>query len=361
MTKNNSPEIKKSGILLEKTQLGFENEGVFNPGSYQDGETIHLLYRAVSEGNYSTVGYCRLSDPLTIAERAETPVYRPSHPSEAHGVEDPRVVKIDGIYYMAYVAYDGINAAGSLAVSTDLKHFSRAGFLTPRITMHDFRELAEKYGAIPKGYYYNVMIPADPEQRKSRLLWDKDVIFFPRKINGRLAFLHRVFPGIQVVYCDTPEDLTDAFWEDYFGNFRSHIVLESKHSFERQYIGGGCVPVETPEGWLLIYHGVEQSRAGKVYHAAAALLDINDPTREIARLSVPLFSPEKEWEVTGCVNNVVFPTGTAQIGDQLYIYYGAGDSKIGVASLSLSGLMKALLKNKSIKSCQVSQDQQSIF
>jgi len=85
---------------------------------------------------------------------------------------------------------------------------------------------------------------------------------------------------------------------------------------------------------------------GYVYFACAALLDINDPQIEIARLPYPLFKPELSWELNGEVNNVVFPTGTTLFEDTLYIYYGAADTRIAVASLSLSELIEELLKHK---------------
>ena len=118
----------------------------------------------------------------------------------------------------------------------------------------------------------------------------------------------------------------------------------NKH--ESKYVGGGCPPIETEHGWLLIYHGVEETDTCLIYSACAALLNIDDPSKEIARLPYPLFSPEHDWELNGKVNNVVFPTGTALFGDTLYIYYGAADEQIACASLSLSALINELLLNK---------------
>ena len=112
---------------------------------------------------------------------------------------------------------------------------------------------------------------------------------------------------------------------------------------ESAYIGSGCPPIETEHGWLLIYHGVEETPKGLVYSACAALLDLNDPSKELARLPCPLFSPEYEWELHGEVNNVVFPTGTALFGGTLFIYYGAADTLIACASVSLSSLVAELL------------------
>ena len=104
--------------------------------------------------------------------------------------------------------------------------------------------------------------------------------------------------------------------------------------------------IKTEYGWLLIYHGVEPLNKGRLYHAGAALLSKNDPTKVIARLPYPLFSPSKPWERQGHVHNVVFPTGTAQFKDRLYIYYGAADSYVACASIRLPQLLKEILKYK---------------
>ena len=157
----------------------------------------------------------------------------------------------------------------------------------------------------------------------------------------------RIKPDIQIVNSiDGIEDLTAEFWESYFKSFSDKIVLAPKHDHEINYIGGGCPPIETKDGWLLIYHGVHDTVNGYVYSACAALLDLENPQKEIARLPYPLFFPEKEWELKGEVNNVCFPNGAVVVDDTLYIYYGAADERIGVASLSLSELLKELLFNK---------------
>jgi predicted GH43/DUF377 family glycosyl hydrolase len=175
------------------------------------------------------------------------------------------------------------------------------------------------------------------------LLWDKNVIFFPRRIGGKLYFLHRIKPDIQIVAINNLKELTPEFWQHYFLHLDEHIVLSPKHDFAVSYIGGGCPPIETEHGWVLIYHGVHDTIKGYVYSACAALLDLHDPQKEISRLPYPLFAPELDWELKGEVNNVCFPTGTVVVEDTLYIYYGAADEQIATASLSLSELVKELL------------------
>lgn len=337
-------QVKKEGVILKKTKLSFENDSVLNPGIYQDGNTVYMLYRAVRKGNYSTVGYCRLEGPLKVVERHDTPLIIPFEKEESKGVEDSRIVKIEGIYYITYTAYDGINALGALITSTDLVNFERQGIITPMFTFDEFKVLAECNNAANVKYFRHVrhFNPTDKVY-----LWDKDVIYFPRKINGKFAFLHRIRPGIQLVTYNHIKDLTKEYWSNYFLHFNEHIILDPIDiQHESSYIGGGCPPIETEAGWLLIYHGVYDTSNGYVYTAAAALLDIDNPIKVIARLPYPLFEPKLDYELNGVVNNVVFPTGTALFDDKLYIYYGAADKCIACASVSLKELLKELLSIK---------------
>ena len=340
-------EIKKEGVLLRKTNLNFENEGVLNPGAIREGEFVHLFYRAVSIGNFSSIGYCKLKGPLTVEERMPEPILSPSFEYESNGMEDPRIVKIDDTYYLTYTAYDGVNALGALAVSKDLKHFEKKGLIVPQITYQEFSRLAAAKKSLNEKYVrYNEHEHIVELQGKEIFMWDKNLIFFPRRIDGKLYFLHRIKPDIQIVVgVKDLEELTPDFWRNYFLHFEEWIVLSPKYQHEVSYVGGGCPPIETKDGWLLIYHGVCDSINGYVYSACAALLDLQNPQMEIARLPYPLFKPEYSWELKGEVNNVCFPTGTAIFDDTLFIYYGAADEQIACASLSVSALLKELLLN----------------
>lgn len=342
-------EVKKEGVLLKKTLLEFENEGVLNPAAIREGEYVHLFYRAVSTGNYSSIGYCRLKGPLTVETRMETPILSPTADYEMHGMEDPRIVKIEDIYYLTYTAYDGVNALAALATSVDLKHFEMKGLIAPQITYDQFQSLinADTRDSI-NDKYLRFNKPQHsfeaPDQRV--LLWNKNLIFFPRRIKGKMYFLHRIKPDIQILQSiNSLDDLTDEFWANYFLHFAENIVLEPKYPHEISYIGGGCPPIETEHGWLLIYHGVHDTAKGYVYSACAALLELENPSIEIARLPYPLFKPEYPWELKGEVNNVCFPTGSVVFDDTLYIYYGAADERIACASVSLPALIAELLLN----------------
>jgi predicted GH43/DUF377 family glycosyl hydrolase len=126
-------KIKKEGIILSSTGLGFESEGVLNPAIIAEGNTVHVFYRAVAKGNYSSIGYCRLDGPLAVVEQHDKPLLFPQSEIESNGTEDPRIVKIDDLYYLTYTAYDGVNALGAFATSSDLKTFQKHFLLTQKI------------------------------------------------------------------------------------------------------------------------------------------------------------------------------------------------------------------------------------
>jgi predicted GH43/DUF377 family glycosyl hydrolase len=228
----------------------------------------------------------------------------------------------------------------------DLKNWEKQGIISPQIGYSEFSHLAGAKGKINEKYLrYNQLKQVQEKEGSKIFIWDKNVIFFPRRINGKLQFLHRVRPDIQIVSIDNLKELTAEFWQNYFLHLDDCIVLSPKHKHEVSYIGGGCPPIETAYGWLLIYHGVHDTVKGYVYTACAALLDLENPQKEIARLPYPLFRPEHEWELKGEVNNVCFPTGAVLFDDRLHIYYGAADEQIATATVSLTALLKELLIN----------------
>lgn len=349
--KKNRVKVTKHGVILHKTSNSFENEGVLNPATIKVGELIHMFYRAVTKDNYSTIGYCTLSSPLEVAGRNNKPVLYPQSEYEYQGLEDPRIVEIEGTYFLTYTAFNGVNALGALATSKDLIHWEKHGIIVPQITYNEFKHFTEQDGDIREKYRrFNDHQQSHEKQERTTFLWDKNLIFFPRKINNKFCFMHRIKPDIQVVVeIEKLEDLTVEFWQNYFSHFDDYVVLAPRHHHEVSYIGSGCPPIETEAGWLMIYHGVHDTVKGYVYSACAALVELDNPQKEIARLPYPLFYPEKEWELKGEVNNVCFPTGAIVDKDLLYIYYGAADERIAVASLSITELLAELTKNKTKK------------
>jgi predicted GH43/DUF377 family glycosyl hydrolase len=333
--------VKKHGVLLEPTDFPFERTAVLNPGVWQNGNNVQIFYRAIDGDHCSSIGYARLDGPTNIVERWDKPILVGEHSYETKGMEDPRIVKIGDIFHMFYVAHDGKNAVTAYATSYDLKHFVKQGSISPPVTYDEFDELNNELRL--KDAYSFFASYYEEGAGKDVLIWHKDVFAFPRKINGQYALLHRILPDMQIAFFKNFNQLKErAYWLKELQQLPEHVVLENKHWFETRSIGGGCPPIETKDGWLIIYHAVESKNSGRVYHASAALLDKNNPLKQIGRLHEPLFSPTEEWEKQGFVSNVVFPTGTALFGDELFIYYGAADKRIAVASISLRELLSEL-------------------
>lgn len=133
------------------------------------------------------------------------------------------------------------------------------------------------------------------------------------------------------------------YWKKHFTELEKYTAMRPKYWWEAKKIGGGAPPIPTNEGWLVIYHGVDDNL---VYRAGAALLDYDNPLKVIARFPEPILEPERQFEKVGDVPNVVFPTGTAIFDDELLVYYGGADKAIGVATASLSELLYELLRHK---------------
>lgn len=335
--------VKNEGIVLEKTEQKFENNGVLNPACVltDDGIT-HMFYRAVQKGNFSTIGYCELINNRVV-KRDKQPFLIPEYDFEKHGLEDPRIVKSGATYYLFYTAFDGINAMIAYATSSDLKSFQKHGVISPRIKYDKAIEIFKKQGLKEsyetcKGYCEIVGI-------KNIQLWDKDAFIFPKKIGGNFALVHRILPEIEIVYIDNLDHLTEKYWEGYLPQLNKYVLLEQRYPFENGFVGGGCPPIETPQGWLMLYHGAQAGAGGLIYHASAVLLDLQNPQKVLGRLKNPLFSPVEAWEKIGVVNNVVFPTAAVVHGERLFIYYGAADHLIACKSINMKELINELLKN----------------
>ena len=335
--------VKNEGIILEKTDLEFENKGVFNPACIQVDGITHMFYRAINHNDISSIGYCQLKDNKVV-KRLEKPVLFPEFDYEEKGVEDPRITFLEGTYYLLYTAYDGKNALISYATSKDLVHFTKQGIISPKISYDEAEDIFRGSG-IRERYTMFEMFYKE-RGGKDILLFEKDAALFPRKFGNKFVLLHRVLPGIQIINFNNFSELTEDHWRNYLKSLGDFIVFDPLFWFENRNVGGGCPPIETKDGWLIIYHGVEDTPSGKIYHAAAALLDLKNPLKVLGRLKEPLFSPKAPWEKSGIIDNVVFPTGAVVRDKRLYIYYGAADKLIAAKSLVLSELLGELKVNK---------------
>lgn len=177
------------------------------------------------------------------------------------------------------------------------------------------------------------------------LPYNRNGVLFPRKINDKYVMFSRPSeaghgsPGNGSIYYSESPDLV------YWGKHR--LVMNPAMGWQNHKIGGGPVPIETDEGWLLIYHGVRQSCSGLLYMVGSALLDRDDPTKVLYRTKNYVLSPREPYERYGDVPNVVFPVSTLCDADtgKIALYYGAADTVVGVAFTTVDDLIKYTKEN----------------
>jgi predicted GH43/DUF377 family glycosyl hydrolase len=301
-------------IITPIAEHAWESQATFNPAAIYEGDKVHILYRAMSGDNTSVVGYASSPDGVDITERLPEPIYTPradfeqkKNPGGNSGCEDPRITKIGDRIYMCYTAYDGANPP-------------RVAFTS--IAVKDFVDHQWKWTA--------PVLISPPNMD------DKDAAVFPRKIGGKYVFLHRL--GAEI-WIDRVDDL-----EFKNGKFLGGTVLmrPRETAWDSKRIGISAPPIETPYGWLLLYHGISK-RTGH-YNVRAALLDLKDPSKILYRTHDPLLEPTPAYEKQGVVPNVVFPCGAVILRHQLYVYYGGADKVVGVASIDVDLLVEGLVR-----------------
>lgn len=343
-------KIRNEGVILEPV-YDFEKGGVLNPACIRVGDEEWMFYRAVDLNGTSTIGYCRFKDKA-IVQRFEKPILVPEFDYEKRGLEDPRITYLDGTYYLFYTAYDGVDAQIAYATSKKLPDFKKQGLLMAGIT---YEEAGKLFKQTNLTLHYKAFEERYQESRgQDVLLWEKDAFLFPEKFDGRYLLCHRVLPGIQLVSFKDFDELTKTFWENYLKKLDRNILIDNSYWYDSWNVGGGCPPVKTKAGWLLVYHSVEHEEYRRIYRASVALLDLHNPLKVIGRLPDPLFSPMYSYERTGVVSDVVFPTASLIKNGRLYIYHGAGDRVIALKSVDLEVLLAKLIDNPEIKSDRLS-------
>ncbi len=296
----------KNPIIEPRPGIAWESGGTFNPGAARNGEVIHILYRAVNEHKISSLGYATTTDGETIVSRSLGPVFAPADSREVLGCEDPRITAFDGRFYVFYTAYSPRGPRVALASTTDFISY-------------------ERYGVVGPDYD------------------DKDAALFPELIGGKFAVVHRIAPNIEVAFFHNIKRMEkvsqNPYSKNYLKRIETNIIMKPKRKWEEQKVGIGPPPIRTRDGWLVIYHGVDSNT---VYRAGAALLDLENPRRVIARTPEPILEPEEDFERVGVVPNVVFPEGAIVVKDDLKVFYGGGDRTCGVASIPMKLLIEAL-------------------
>jgi predicted GH43/DUF377 family glycosyl hydrolase len=302
-------------IIKPDPNLAWQKRAVFNPTALYEYGRVHLAYRAMSDDNTSVIGYASSADGYNFEDRPREPIYTPRENFEAKlvpggnsGCEDPRLTRIGDMIYLLYTAFNG-RSEPRVALSY--------------IKVDDF---------ISRCWNWSRPILISPPN-----VPDKDAAIFPKLIKGKYAILHRFGVSIWLDYVDDLQ-FGDNKW------LKGSIIMSPKDELsDTEKVGISGPPIETREGWLLLYHCVSRKTQPMTYYVAVALLDLKDPSKVLARRKVPILQPEMSYELYGQVNNVVFPCGAVVIGEELFVYYGGADSVIGVATMKLSELMNSLI------------------
>ena len=322
-------------ILSPHPEQAWENLAVCNPGVIHDGENFVMIYRAAGKDEEHVIrfGLATSVDGFHFERQSGEPILSPSVDGPDAGcIEDPRIVCLDGRYYItyAYRAYhprqywlrennaafspddptlpplfgENMTASG-LLVSDDLRSFRRLG----RITRSDVD--------------------------------DRDVILFPEKIGGQYAMLHRPMQWRGEEYGTEYPAIWLSLSYDLLSWPESVLLAKGEQAWERK-IGGSTPPIKTGQGWLVIYHAVDSEG---VYRVGAMMLALDDPSQVIARTPDPIMVPEADFEWNGLYpHGVVFPTANVVVGDTIYVYYGCADETIGVATACFTELVAHVMR-----------------
>ena len=311
---------------------------VFNPGVILEDNTFYLYERAAKglRPFECSIGLLKSSDGVNFELVGEKPVLAANdlgHP--AGTVEDPRIVKIEDEYLMTYAyrpytyncnptgtglpEYEPLVGELDVGINHTVSGIARGRSLT------EFEQICSLGGI--EGHD------------------ERDTILFPEKINGRYAILRRPKGNDEE---QSHKNQKPSIWISYSDDLitwdKPHLVAQPKYGWEGSKIGGGTTPLKCDEGWIIIYHGVNEKNE---YRAGIMLLDINDPTKVIARSREPVLEPKEYYEKVGLVvPNVVFPTGNVIKDNVLYVYYGCCDTSIALATANMEDVMEYLRNSK---------------
>ncbi len=285
---------------------------VFNPGATRlaDGTTL-LLCRVEDRRGHSHLCAARSANGIDgwVIDKEPTLLPDPeNHPEELWGIEDPRITYVEelGKYAIAYTAFGKAGPGVALALTSDFRTFERIG----------------------------LVMQAD----------DKDAALLPRRFGGNFVLLHRptTDKGSHVWMSMSP-DLHN------WGNHKLILLARRGSWWDANKIGLSPPLIETPQGWLMLYHGVRQTAAGCLYRLGVALFATDEPDRCIARGDSWIFGPEASYEQKGDVGGVAFPCGTTlgADGDTIHMYYGAADTSVGLATGSLRHILGWLARHDS--------------
>jgi len=298
-------ERYKGNPILTPQNWPYPINAVFNPGAAIVDDEVLLLNRVEEIRGFSHLTCARSKDGLTnwVIDDLPTMIADPATKEEKWGLEDPRIIWLEEQhqYAITYVSFSEGGPTISLAITKNFRAFARIGALLP------------------------------PE--------DKDACLFPRRFNGRFALIHRpIVRGEAHIWLSLSPDL--KHWGDH------RVLLKTRQAYwDSHRIGLACQPIELPEGWLLIYHGVRKTTSGEIYRTGMALLDRDEPGRVLRRGEEWVLGPKESYERIGNVGDVVFVTGAIvkKETNQLYVYYGAADDKVAVAMADMDRIREYIM------------------
>ena len=290
--------------ILTAADWPYPAHTVFNPGATRlaDGTTL-LLCRVEDRRGHSHLCAARSKNGVAGWVIDEKPTFCPdpaNYPEELWGVEDPRITFVEelGKYAVAYTAFSKGGPGVALALTEDFRTFERKGL---------------------------VMQPDD-----------KDAALLPRRIDGQFALIHRPTTDLGAhVWISLSPDLRN------WGSHKIMLVARRGAWWDANKVGLSPPVIETPRGWLMLYHGVRQTASGALYRLGAALFALDRPEHCLLRGDEWIFGPEMPYEREGDVGNVAFPCGYTidADGDTINLYYGAADTSIALATGSIKGLL----------------------
>ena len=299
--------------ILTAADWPYPAHTVFNAGAtrLRDGTTL-LLCRVEDRRGHSHLCAARSPNGVDGWIVDPEPTLWPDpvrNPEELWGIEDPRITYVDelGRYAIAYTAYSRGGPGVALALTEDFRHF-------------------ERYGLIMQ-----------PD--------DKDAALLPRRINGSFALIHRPVTdrGAHIWISFSP-DLRN------WGGHKMVLAARLGSWWDANRVGLSPPLIETPRGWLMLYHGVKRTGAGCLYRLGVALLDLETAERCLLRGDSWVFGPETRYEREGDVGYVTFPCGwtVGPDGDTINLYYGAADTSVALATGRVSHLLDWLDRHGAI-------------
>jgi beta-1,2-mannobiose phosphorylase / 1,2-beta-oligomannan phosphorylase len=324
-------KFSKNPIISPRPDKPWESRATFNSAAVVDEEKVHFLYRALGDKDLSVLGYATSTDGLHITERSDDPIYIPREPFETPGmqtfetfadhfasgggyggVEDPRITKVADRFYLTYVAFDGANPPRAAMSS-----IAEEDFRNKRWNKWDKAKLISAPGMV-----------------------NKSAVIFPKQVNGKYVVLHRVYPNILIDYLD------DLEFNDYLQGH--HFIPPRKKFWDSKKIGAGAPPMETDDGWLLIYQSVGYQDPGR-YKIGAMMLDRDNPSKVLYRTHMPIIEPEEWYENDGHKAGVVYPCGSVILNNKLHVYYGGADTVVCAASADVDEFLYEMKHHKEPK------------